>query len=109
MYLGAGRLWAESRSGKKIQRKTPEVKESGEIPDCHHITPFLGYRRIPVLMLLRQFNRVSSPSWISRVPSAMPLRAKVTNPAFRATAMVCTLFGEKPDIQCSHLLDVDFI
>ncbi|KAJ5492132.1 hypothetical protein N7453_010229 [Penicillium expansum] len=41
-------------------------------------------------MLLRQFNRVSSPSWISRVPSAMPLRAKVTNPAFRATAMIST-------------------
>ncbi|KAJ6184714.1 hypothetical protein N7519_006015 [Penicillium mononematosum] len=45
-------------------------------------------------MLLRQFNRVSSPSWISRVPSAMPLRAKVTNPAFRATAMMSTT----PDI-----------
>ncbi|KAJ5817581.1 Crotonase core [Penicillium robsamsonii] len=40
-------------------------------------------------MLLRQFNRVSSPSWISRVP-AMPLRAKVTNPAFRPTAMMST-------------------
>lgn len=101
----------DPRSGKKIQRKTPEVKESGETPDCHHITPFSGSRHIPVLMLLRQFNRVSSPSWISRVPSAMPLRAKVTNPAFRATAMVRTLFGENPDIQmltCLLLLDVNY-
>lgn len=42
-------------------------------------------------MLLRHsFSRLPSPpSWISRVSSpAMPLRAKVTNPAFRATASV---------------------
>ena len=99
VLVGNGRR-VDPRSGKKIQRKTPEVKESGETPDCHHLTPFSGSRPILVLMLLRQFNRVASPSWISRVPSAMPLRAKVTNPAFRAAAMVHTPFGENPDTQC---------
>jgi hypothetical protein len=75
---------------RKSSEKTPEVEGKRRTSDCHHIISFSGSRHIPVLMLLRQVNRFASPSWTSRVPSAMPLRAKVTNPAFRATAMVCT-------------------
>ena len=45
-------------------------------------------------MLLRHsFCRLPTPSsWISRAsPAVMPLRAKVTNPAFGSTAKVWTL------------------
>ncbi|KAB8200068.1 ClpP/crotonase-like domain-containing protein [Aspergillus parasiticus] len=57
-------------------------------------------------MLLRHnFSRLSTPSsWISRVsPATMPLRAKVTNPAFKAATMSTStnlpkeLPGDEPD------------
>lgn len=103
MFLKSGIVWGNVNrpevlpvtggpSGRKENpsEKTPEVKGKRRNNRLSPQHPPPGSRHIPVLMLLRQFNRFPSPSWISRVPSAMPLRAKVTNPAFRGTAMVCS-------------------
>lgn len=93
LALGAERKSSEKNSRGRKRRTS----------DCHH-TPFLTCFYTLVLMLLRHsFSRCSSPSWISRVPS-MPLRAKVTNPAFQAT--VCTS-QTRPGCQCSLCIDVD--
>ncbi|CAG8075716.1 unnamed protein product [Penicillium salamii] len=56
-------------------------------------------------MLLRHsFSRFSSPSWISRAPSAMPLRAKVTNPAFRTAMMSTDIPKELPGDEADDVL-----
>ncbi|PYH93674.1 ClpP/crotonase [Aspergillus ellipticus CBS 707.79] len=54
------------------------------------------------MLLRRTFCRPPTPSsWISRVSPAMPLRAKITNPAFRtmatSTEMPRELPGDEPD------------
>ncbi|RAK99498.1 mitochondrial 37S ribosomal protein mS47 [Aspergillus ibericus CBS 121593] len=63
------------------------------------------------MLLRRSFCRFPTPSsWISRVsPATMPLRAKVTNPAFRATASMSSvaeipkeLPGDEPDDVLFH-------
>ncbi|GLA12330.1 hypothetical protein AnigIFM63309_009390 [Aspergillus niger] len=62
------------------------------------------------MLLRRSICRFSTPSsWISRVsPATMPLRAKLTNPAFGATASMSTapipkeLPGDEPDDVLFH-------
>lgn len=76
---------------KSSPKKTPEVDGKAEkhLIVLINLPPLHSFSGL-VFMLLRHFSRLPSPpSWISRFPSpAMPLRAKVTNPAFRATATV---------------------
>ncbi|KAJ5558333.1 Crotonase core [Penicillium sp. DV-2018c] len=95
---------------RKSSEKTPEVEVKRRTSDFHNFiySPF-SCSSYSVLMLLRQVNRFASPSWSCRLPSAMPLRAKVTNPAFGATASMSTshlipkeLPGDEPDDVLFH-------
>ncbi|KAJ5952052.1 Crotonase core [Penicillium vulpinum] len=87
--VGYGRR-VDPRSGEKIQRKNSRGRCKAEkTPDCHHITPISGScsRHIPIPDVT---STIQSRLLAELDLAPMPLRAKVTSPAFRATAMMST-------------------